>query len=165
MATKTSSILLNAVNAAANASTSTVPATPATKPAVKEVKIIIDSCFKSNAEKGTKGYLRGSLLNEETRTCKSVKLLVDANAKVVPLTADALRKVRESYATKNPDKETLWKGVADPVLGKTVFLVSVDEDSTVVKVEYRLPKVDQAQRAKSIDWDAVADIEDVTSVL
>lgn len=163
MATKTSTITPNAVDAAAaNATTSTVPAT---KPVVKQFKAVIDSCFKSNAEKGINGYLRGSMLNEETRTCTSIKLLVDANAKVVPVTADGLRKVRESYATKNPDKEVLWKGVPDPVLGKTIFIVSVDEDSTVVKVEYRLPKVNQAQRAKSIDWDDVADADEITNIL
>lgn len=144
----------------------TAPATtPATKPAVKDIKVIIDSCFKSNAEKGTKGYLRGSMLVEETRTCKSIKLLVDANAKVVPLTAESLRKVRESYATKNPDKDILWKGVPDPALGSTIFIVSVDEDSTVVKVEYRYPKVDQGKRAKSVNWDDVIDTDDITNVL
>lgn len=140
-------------------------ATPSTKPAVKQVKVIIDSCFKSNAEKGTVGYLRGSLLDEATRTCRSIKLRVDANAKVVPVTAEGLRKVRESYAANNPDAEMLWKGVADPVLGKTVFLVSVDEDSTVVKVEYRFPKVDQTQRAKSVNWDDIADTDVSTNIL
>ena len=165
MATKTSVFTVNVDEALGAVLGDEIPATPATKPAVKQVKVVIDSCFKSNPEKGTVGYLRGSLLNEETRTCKSIKLRVDANAQVVPVTADGLRKVRESYATKHPDAEMLWKGIADPVLGKTIFLVSVDEDSTVVKVEYRFPKVNQTQRAESIDWDSLSETDDITNIL
>jgi hypothetical protein len=144
----------------------TTPATkPAAKPAVTKLHVIIDSCFKSDAEKGTKGYLRGSALFKETRTCVGICLEVDANAFVVPLTTERLAKLRESYATKHPEKRMLWTGIEHVELGKTVFEVGVDEDNRVVKVDYQYPKVDQKARANEVAWDEIFDNNVVTDVL